>query len=167
MTAPAGTTVTRTATATATATAPAGPAPCVASDLALSFLGQQGGMGQGLLGFALKNTTAAGCRTGGYPGIEFLGPSGQRLPTTASRSTGDFIGPTPVARILLGPGQSASFRLVVGHGAASTHGCTTASGLQVIAPNDTATLRATIPDGAYECGSAAVSPLRPGGSAYP
>jgi hypothetical protein len=139
----------------------------VASDLALSFLGQQGGMGQGVLGFALKNTTAAGCRTGGYPGVEFLGPAGQPLTTTSSRSTGDFIGRTPVTPIDLGPGQSASFRLVVGHGAASTAGCTTAAGLQVIAPNDTATLHATVPNGAYECGSAAVSPLEPGSSGYP
>jgi hypothetical protein len=139
----------------------------VASDLALSFLGQQGGMGQGVLGFAVQNKSAADCGTGGYPGVEFLGQGGQPLPTHPSRSTGDFIGRTPVTPILLAPGQSASFRLVVGHGAASTAGCTTAAGLQVIAPTDTATLHATIPDGAYECGSAAVSPLRPGSSAYP
>jgi hypothetical protein len=139
----------------------------VASDLALSFLGQQGGMGQGVLGFALRNTSAAGCRTGAYPGVEFLGPAGQPLPTSASRSTQDFLGATPVVPIVLGPGQSASFRLVVSHGGASTAGCTTADGLQVIPPNDTATLHATIPGGAYECGSAAVSPLRPGASGYP
>jgi Domain of unknown function (DUF4232) len=124
-------------------------------------------MGQGVLGFALKNTTAAGCRTGGYPGVEFLAPSGQPLPTTSSRTTQDFLGATPVTPINLGPGQSASFRLVVGHGAASAAGCPTAAGLQVIPPNDTATLHATIPDGAYECGSAAVSPLQPGSSGYP
>jgi hypothetical protein len=37
----------------------------------------------------------------------------------------------------------------------------------VIAPDDTAPIRAQIPDGAYECGTATVSPLQPGRSAYP
>jgi hypothetical protein len=37
----------------------------------------------------------------------------------------------------------------------------------VIPPDDTATLRTSIPDGAYECRTATVSPLRPGDSAYP
>jgi hypothetical protein len=139
----------------------------VAADLALSFLGQNGGLGNGELGFALRNTTGASCRTGGYPGVLFLTSSGRPLPTTARRSTQDYFGSTPVTRITLGPGQAASFRMTVGHGGANPAGCTTASALQVIPPNDTATLRAAIADGAYECGTATVSPLRPGTTAYP
>ena len=37
----------------------------------------------------------------------------------------------------------------------------------MIPPNDTATLRTKIPNGAYECQDANVSPLRAGASAYP
>jgi len=69
--------------------------------------------------------------------------------------------------LVVPPGGSASFRLDVGHGVATSNGCATAYGLQVIAPNDTATLRTTIPNGAYECQDANVSPLRSGESAYP
>ena len=148
-------------------TTPARVNRCLAAHLAVAFLGQQGGMGLGLLGIALRNSSAASCRTGGYPGVLFLGAAGQPLPTSSTRSTRDFFGPTPVVPIVLAPGQSASFRLIVTHGLASSAGCTTAAGLQVIAPNDTATLRATVPGGAYECRMATVSPLQPGTSAYP
>jgi hypothetical protein len=60
-----------------------------------------------------------------------------------------------------------SFRLGVTHGAASTAGCSTAYALQVIPPNDTASLRIPIAGGAYECQTATVSPMQPGASAYP
>jgi uncharacterized protein DUF4232 len=138
---------------------------CKASGLALSFLGGQGATGHGELGFALKNTGAA-CSTGGYPGIQFLAKDGSALPTTPQHTTSDFFGDLPLKPLSLQPGQSASFRLGVSHGAGSATGCSTAYGLQVIAPNDTATLRVQIPDGASECGATTVSPLQPGTSAY-
>jgi hypothetical protein len=156
-----------TTTVTKTSTSPAGgPSRCVASELTLSFLGQNGGMGHGELGFALRNSSARSCRTQGYPGVLFLGPGGQPLPTNSKRTTLDFFGHTPVVAIVLTPGQSASFRLGVTHEPTATGSCTTAAGLQVIAPDDTATLRTAIAQGAYECGTATVSPLQPGTSAY-
>lgn len=144
------------------------PGLCRAADLAVSYLGGQGATGHGELGFALRNTSSHSCQTHGFPGVLFLGHSGQALPTRSTRSTQDFFGPTPIAAIRLGPGANASFRLGVTHGAGSTAGCTTAKGLQVIPPNDTSALRVTIGNGgAYECGTTTVSPLRPGNSAFP
>ncbi|MGN6870519.1 MAG: DUF4232 domain-containing protein [Solirubrobacteraceae bacterium] len=159
-TAPATTTTTTTTTA-------ANPPPCRAANLSLSFLGQQGGMGHGEIGFELRNTSADSCRTYGYPGILFLDRSGGALPTIPHHTTNDFFGSTPAVPLVIAPGQSASFRLDVGHGVATANGCATAYGLQVIPPNDTATLRTTIPNGSYECRDANVSPLRAGASAYP
>lgn len=124
-------------------------------------------MGHGEIGFQLRNTSATGCRTYGYPGILFLDRSGGALPTVPHHTTGDFFGSTPAVPLLIAAGQSASFRLDVGHGVASSNGCATAYGLQVIPPDDTATLRTKIPEGSYECRDANVSPLRPGTSAYP
>jgi hypothetical protein len=144
-----------------------GPPPCLAAGLALSFLGQQGATGHGELGFALRNTGSASCATVGYPGVQFLDQGGGALPTTPAHTTNDFFGRTPERALIVGPGQSVSFRLGVTHGAGSSAGCTTASGLQVIAPNDTVTLRVQIPDGASECATTTVSPLLPGDSAYP
>ena len=157
---------TTTATSTTTATAIGSP-PCRAAMLALSFLSQQGGMGHGEIGFQLRNTSGRSCRSYGWPGILFLDRSGAALPTVPHHTTDDFFGSTPAAPLVIAPGSSASFRLDVGHGVATSNGCATAYGLQVIPPNDTATLRTTIPNGTYECRDANVSPLRPGDSAYP
>jgi hypothetical protein len=165
-TTPTSTTSTTT-TATSPATAAADRSPCRAASLALSFLGQQGGMGHGEIGFKLRNTGSSSCHTYGYPGILFLDRHGKALPTIPHHTTRDFFGTSPAARLLIAPGQSASFRLDVGHGVATANGCDTAYALQVIPPDDTATLRTTIPNGSYECRDANVSPLRADGSAYP
>jgi hypothetical protein len=154
-----------TTTTTSTA-APATPA-CTASTLSLSFVGQQGGMGHGEIGFARRNTSSSSCRTYGYPGILFLDRNGNALPTIPHHTTRDFFGSGPAVPLVIAPGAGASFRLDVGHGVATSSGCATAYGLQVIPPNDTATLRTSIPNGAYECRDANVSPLRAGESAYP
>lgn len=135
--------------------------------LSLSYLGGQGATGHGELGFALRNTSAAPCHTYGYPGVLFLNKSGQGLTTATMHTTHDFFGPTPEIALVVAQGQSVSFRLGVTHGAASSAGCTTAYGVQVIPPDDTATLTTKIPNGAYECQTVTVSPLRPGSSAYP
>jgi hypothetical protein len=169
----ASTAATSTTAATATTTggnggaSVGGPAAqCVASGLSLTFLGGQGATGHGELGFALRNTGAA-CSTGGYPGIQFLDQAGAPLPTMPTHTTSDFFGQLPLRELTLAPGQSASFRLGVSHGGGDTSaGCATAYGLQVIAPNDTAALRVSIPNGASECGATTVSPVEPGDSAY-
>jgi hypothetical protein len=173
-TATPSTTTATSATQSGTATANSGGAAvgdgsstqCKAAGLALSYLGGQGATGHGELGFALKNTGASACATGGYPGIQFLAKDGSALPTTPQHTTDDFFGHLALQRLTLQPGQTASFRLGVSHGAGASTGCTTADGLQVIAPNDTATLRVQIPNGASECGTATVSPLQPGASAF-
>jgi hypothetical protein len=139
----------------------------VAADLAVSFLGQQGATGHGLLGFALHDVNGRSCHTFGYPGVLFLDKAGHALPTDSTRTTHDFFGTAAEVPLVLAPGSTASFRLGVTHGVTSTADCTTAYGLQVIAPDDTRTLVATIPGGAYECRTATVSPLRPGKTAYP
>lgn len=163
----ATTTSTASPTTTTTTATVSGPPPCRASTLSLSFLGQQGGMGHGEIGFQLRNSGGGSCRTYGWPGIQFLDDHGSALPTIPHHTTNDFFGSTPAAPLVIAPGASASFRLDVGHGVATSNGCATAYALQVIPPNDTATLRTTIPNGAYECRDANVSPLRAGDSAYP
>ena len=143
-------------------------AACRAPDLALSFLGGQGATGHGELGFALRNTTQTSCRTYGYPGVQFLDRAGKALPTIPTHTTDDFFGHTTETPLTVAPGQSVSFRLGVSHvgTSGSGSGCTTAGGLQVIPPDDTETLRVTIPGGAAECGGrVTVSPLQPGTSA--
>jgi hypothetical protein len=140
--------------------------PCLASGLALSFLGQEGATGHGELGFALRNTGARSCSTIGYPGVQFLDGGGAALPTMPVHTTNDFFGRTRLHAHTVEPGQTISFRLGVTHGA-TAGGCRTAAALRVIAPNDTATLTTAIPDGAAECATVTVSPLQAGDAAYP
>jgi hypothetical protein len=164
--APAGASSTQTSVTSVTSTAGPGSPLCTADRLTLSFLGQQGATGHGELGFALRNAGTVTCHTFGFPGVLFLSSTGAPLPTSAQRVTRDFFGSAPATALALAPGQSASFRLGVTHGQASSAGCVTAAALQVIPPDDTRTLHVTIPQGAYECGVATVSPLRPGTTAF-
>jgi hypothetical protein len=143
------------------------PKLCVASDLELSFLGGQGATGHGLLGFELRNVASRPCHTFGYPGIQFVDQVGRPLPTATTRTTHDFFGTAPLQPLLVQPNGTVSFRVGVTHGITSSAGCTTASGINVIPPDDTSSLHTAIPQGAYECGTATVSPVRPGASAYP
>ena len=165
-TTPVATTPASTTPAATTPVASTGPPPCVAADLTLSYLGGLGATGHGELGFELRNTGKQACKTIGFPGVQFLDRAGGTLPTIPTRTTQDFFGSVPKTELTLAPGAAASFRLGVTHGAASTAGCTTAYGLQVIPPDDTATLRTAIPNGAYECQTATVSPVAQGTSAF-
>jgi hypothetical protein len=153
------TTVTHTATGS-------GPPTCRAAALKLRFLGMQGATGHGELGFAVQNTSGTSCDTFGYPGVQFLSQRGVLLPTVTHRATSDFFGHSPLATVHLAPGETASFRLAVTHGIGSSAGCTSAYGLQVYTPIDTANLLVMIPGGATECGVATVSPMQTGTSAY-
>jgi hypothetical protein len=134
--------------------------------LSLRILGQQGATGHGEIGVALQNTGSSTCHTFGYPGVLFLDKAGRALPTVPTHTTHDFFGTAPEVGINVAPGASVSFRLGVTHGINGTQGCSTAYALQVIPPNDTATLRTSIPGGAYQCRTVTVSPVRPGTSGY-
>lgn len=164
---PSTATVTRTvATPTTTTTATSASTACTASDLGLAFAGSNGAAGTIVIYLKVHNTGSTPCHTFGYPGVEFLAKDGAGLNTASTRTTHDVLGSVPETRIQLGPGQAASFRLAV-----STVGgqgsCANAYGLQVIPPDDTATLRVAFPNGIFQCGRTTVSPLEPGTGAIP
>jgi hypothetical protein len=134
--------------------------------LAPSFLGGEGATGHIELGFALKNTSSGPCHTYGYPGIEFLDANGQGLTTNTTRTTHDFFGSLPLAALNLAPGGSVSFRVGTSDVTGSGPKCVTAHALQVIAPDDTATMKVQFTPTTFECGNATVSPLQPGTTAF-
>lgn len=144
---------------------PARPSLCTAPDLALSVLSQQGAAGHGVIVLALRNTSGHTCHTFGFPGVQFLGAGDNALTTVPTRVTSDFVGPVPERALSLAAGQTASFRLVLSHVTSVPGACATAQALQVIAPDDTQTLRT--PLAATECGVVTVSPLQPGLTANP
>jgi hypothetical protein len=164
--APTTTVTTSTPSTTTSTSTVAGTPACVASMLALSALGGNGATGHIELGFALRNTSSTTCHTYGYPGILFLAADGRSLPTNTTPTTHDFFGSLPEMALTVAPGQSVSFRIGTSDVTGSGPSCTTAHELQVIAPDDTATLRVTLRGGTFECGNATVSPLQPGTSAF-
>lgn len=152
--------------ATGPATTPTGLSnPCSTADLTPSLLGTNGAAGTLVLGIALKNTGTKACQTYGWPGVEFLSSSGAALPTNATRTTADVVGATPANVLTLQPGEEASFRIVSSDVAPGGGSCPIASALQIYAPNDTATMKVTLP-GIAACGSATLSPMLPGSSAF-
>jgi len=165
-TAPPTTTSTGPPTSTSTTTAAGSTPACVASMLALSFLGGEGATGHIELGFALRNTSSGSCHTYGYPGVLFLNKNGQGLTTVTTRTTHDFFGSLPIAVLTVAPGAEVSFRLGTSDVTGSGPSCATATGLQVIAPDDTATLKTALSPSTFECGTVTVSPLQPGTSAF-
>lgn len=134
--------------------------------LSLSFLGGEGATGHIELGFALKNTSSGACHTYGYPGIEFLDAAGNGLTTNTTRTTHDFFGSLPLAPLTVQPGSTISFRVGTSDVTGSGPKCTTAHGLQVIAPDDTATMKVSLDPSTFECGNATVSPVQPGTTAF-
>ncbi|HEX3617115.1 MAG TPA: DUF4232 domain-containing protein [Solirubrobacteraceae bacterium] len=170
VTQPAGTPSTTTTgpqtdtTATKTSTTAVGN-PCTAGDLTPSYLGSNGAAGTIVLGFALKNSGSSTCHTYGWPGVEFLSSSGAALPTHATRTSGDVVGSTPAGELTLAPGESASFRMVTSDVATGGGSCPTAAALQIYAPDDTITMKVSVP-GIAACGKATLSPLLPGVSAF-
>jgi hypothetical protein len=91
------------------------------------------------------------------------------MATSVTHTTQDILGSTPEQTIELAPGAEASFRVVTsdtGTGGGSA-GCAHVAGVQLIAPDDTAPLRVSLPRGTIVCGTSGVSPLLVGGSAVP
>lgn len=133
---------------------------CTAADLTPAFLNSNGATGHIVTAFVLKNTGSSACHTYGYPGVSFLSQSGALLTTNAARTTTDFAGHLPESAITLAPGQEASFRMVTSDVGSSQSDCADAHGLQVIAPDDTATMKVSLSEQISFCGGkATVSPL--------
>jgi hypothetical protein len=163
-----GTTTGTVTGATTTTTTGAASGECVAADLRPSFLGTNGAAGTIAVGFALTNSSGSTCTTYGWPGVQFLSSTGVALPTDATRTSSDMLGSTPAADITLAPGQEASFRLIASDfSSGTTTSCANATDLQIIAPNDSATLKVAISGGIPACGHTTLSPLMVGTSAWP
>jgi hypothetical protein len=141
---------------------------CTAADLTAAAVPPNGATGTVVLGFTLSNTGAQPCETEGWPGIAFVDAAGSPVTTPTTRSTRDILGSTPVARLLLSPGAEASFRITVhdSNNQGGEAGCGSYQTVQIIAPDDTATMLVKLPDGPAEvCGAATISPLEAGTSA--
>jgi hypothetical protein len=141
-------------------------AACKASVLTASYLGSNGAAGTIELGFGLTNSGSRTCHTYGWPGVQLLSSADADLPTDAVRSKSDLLGSTPAVLLDLAPGAEASFRILEHDSGAGGSNCQNATQLQIIAPDDTATMKVSLAGGVPACGSTTLSPILPGTSAF-
>jgi Protein of unknown function (DUF4232) len=143
---------------------------CAPTQLSVTATSTGAGLGHVGVLFTLRNTSSASCKLAGYPGLQLLGDSGQRLPTTVVRAgSGAYLFP-PVAahRVALPPGAVGSFDLQYGDnpvGTAATEpyatACPAATDVEVTLPN--APDHAVVPASMAPCGGQVlVSPMVPG-----
>ncbi|HET9074592.1 MAG TPA: DUF4232 domain-containing protein [Solirubrobacteraceae bacterium] len=140
-------------------------AACVAADVRAAAAPPNGATGTIVLGFTLTNTSTSTCRTYGFPGIGLISADGSVVDPHAQRTTQDALGTSPLRHFTIGPGGQASFRVAVHdfNAQGSETGCHRYPAVQIILPDDTATLRVTLPNGAVTvCGTPQVTPLQPG-----
>ena len=126
------------------------------------------GMGHGEIGFVLKNTGSVelpDLRVARDPVPRTR--TGTRFRRSRTTSTNDFFGSTPAVPLVIAPGASS----IVPARRRPRGGDLQRLRDGVRAPGDPAErhrhARVAIPNGAYECQDANVSPLRSGDSAYP
>ena len=120
---------------------------CTSSGL-VEWLNTQPNGAAGTIYYSLEFTNLSGhaCTLRGYPGVSGITLGGAQLGSAASRSTG-----TPKKTITLAPGKTAASALgitEVGNFPASSCHPTTAAGLRVYAPNQTAAKSIPFPFGA-------------------
>ena len=148
-----------------TGTDAAAAGACVGADVRAAAAPPNGATGTIVLGFTLTNRSASACRTYGFPGIGFIATDGSVVDPHAQRTTQDVLGTSLPRHFTIGPGGEASFRVAVHdfNAQGSETGCQRYPAVQIILPDDTATLRVALPNGAVTvCGTPQVTPLQPG-----
>jgi len=140
-TSPPTTAVSTTTTAAPTPTTAAPPTtaasgrPCTSGQLSVATGSGQGAMGTEILPLVFTNTGSAMCTLQGYPGVSAVIANGVQLGPAATRANG-----TSTPLVALEPGQTTQATFTYG---APTNICpnpTTALGLRVYPPDQTAAL---------------------------
>lgn len=116
-------------------TAVVGPADCQSVHLALQAGQSQGAAGSTIATFVLRNAGSAPCSLFGFPGVSFLNASGAQVGPAAIRQG------TPGARVIVQPGQVASFQVKVAVAACSMNSPQSTT-IRVFPPNQRAALEA-------------------------
>lgn len=149
----------------AAAAPPPTGAPCASSDLRLTVVGGDAGMGHRLTTLALRNAGAATCTMTGYPQVALLDDDGQALTGVRSKNTpGNYFsqGQAPTS-VELRPQQNAYFDLawsVVPQDDEDETGCPSAKTVRVTAPGATGAVALSL--AFTPCGGKVdVSPVRP------
>jgi hypothetical protein len=144
---PASTTTSSSSTTTTVANT-----KCQLSGLKIAVKGQGGAAGTQELTFSLTNTSAAACKTYGYPGLLLVSTSGATVWTTTEvHGGGVSFENIAASTVTITPGQAAYFN--VGFSDVTTAGttCSTTHSIQVIPPTNTTHAMVAVAQGIHAC----------------
>jgi hypothetical protein len=111
---------------------------CTITQIVITFVGSEGAGGtDGSASFLLRGTTAAGCHTFGYPGVQFLGASGQTLPIQGDRGSGILTHAGPPQTVTLSTTAVGIFTIEYFHVSATGGSCPAVASVRLIPPNQT------------------------------
>jgi len=136
-----------TSSSTTSSTA-AGPQTCRTASLTVSLGSPNGSAGATHYGLTFRNTGTAACTLYGYPGVSFLGASGQQIGDPAQRQGG-----TPTTVTLAAGGSAYASVVVTDPGIPPCSGSTAATQLRVYPPGETQAAVVTAPSGLLVCSS--------------
>jgi hypothetical protein len=128
------------------------------------------GLGNRELLFTLRNVSSWGCQTYGYPGLRLADPDGPLLPVTVERGGAYLFPSVQPSRVVLAPGDVASFDVGYVAGVSAASGCDLATEAQIFLPGSFAYTPVSLsgidgPTGAeaVACGgNFGISPVIPG-----
>jgi Protein of unknown function (DUF4232) len=142
---------------------------CGQAQLQMSARMADAGLGNRELLFTLRNVSSGSCQTYGYPGLRLAKPDGQLLPVTVGRGGAYLFPNVPPSRVVLAPGEIASFELGYAAGMSPVSSCRAFTEAEVFLPGSftfTPVSLAgidTLSDGVACGGYFRVSPVIPGG----
>jgi hypothetical protein len=132
---------------------------CLTSQLRLSFVDAQAGLGHRYADYALKNLATTPCRLYGYPGVILLDAHGRAL--TSSHATVTRWTVSPRRTVVISPGQRAFFTFTWLDGGFCPGHSFSYSGMRVYPPGATRAIQRSESATAACDGSAMVSAVRP------
>lgn len=168
---PTSTTTASTTTTPATTTSASKPAAqtseCTAGDLTAKQVSSNGAAGTIVFVYTLTNSSKSDCYTYGWPGVGYLGTSGQTLPTTPTRVTRDMVGSTGSPKqFTISPGSEGSFRVTLSDVTSTDGGgCVNAAAIEITPPNDTQSIKLPLSPRISTCGRGTVTPMQAGTTA--
>jgi Protein of unknown function (DUF4232) len=152
---------------------PAGSAAwpqCTQAQVQMLAQAVQSGLGNRELLFTVRNVSSWGCQTYGYPGLRLADPDGPLLPVTVERGGAYLFPSVQPARVVLAPGDLASFDVGYAAGMSLVRTCDLASEAQIFLPGSFAYTPVSLSsigsgEDAVACGGYfRISPVIPGGA---
>jgi hypothetical protein len=162
-----GSTIVASPTSVPVSTTAISASECTNAQIAIAFVGTQGAGGvNSLAEFSIRGSTATGCRTIGYPGIQLVS-QGQDLPTQAAHGPGTLTHAGSPQMVTLSTSEVGFFTIEYTRSDANGASCPVVTSVSVIVPDQQESTSVPTPStgvGFTPCddGAVTVTPIQSG-----